>query len=615
MVIPDGSRPERPPKIEVSLDTSEHMQLARPIDRLAAAIIDIFVVLTPLFVLLSAPLKKGMMMSFILGAEPDFFLAIVFMTLLAGIVLIVYQTLSYHFMGTTIGKRALGLKLISVFSDQSTLGIWNLFLRSFVWVFGILCFGLPWLSVFSNVKRRALHDRVCDTIVVSTRGGAESPMLWERAMVRSVFSVLVALFSLSLLVQIQMVVSKMRMERSLASFMENQGAECEVVSHNFSEELDLDHARLKKAMTLYAAGMADKSCLEAEVEREIAQQIPVAPITYLAQAFVYADEADISNSYLDEVCEVAPSSPECAMSRLVSNWSDEDWDGVEQILNTSPFGSGYLEVWGVRHYMKQAQYDKALVMLDQLAGYRELADFSLVQRVKGLFNVYKEGEAIAALQQAQLILPEEEGRDLSAWVCAQQLQKGCGALNGSACQQAKPANNVLDINFELPAQSLMSVLAMECKNPRDVDYLTFSEVSADSDWRTFFLANLKRQREDRGASAELFARVVGSSSAPDILRIEATRRWIRFANPQQMNRMVDLWHQFDNREVWVKAGNLLLSRLAEQKNFEQALNVARNLLTWQSLSPQASAVLGGLNLESGKQTPVRKPASPKPGGP
>ncbi len=47
-------------------------------------------------------------------------------------------------------------------------------------------------------------------------------------------------------------------------------------------------------MTLYAAGLADRECLEAEVEREIALQVPVGPVTYLAQAFVYADDAEVS---------------------------------------------------------------------------------------------------------------------------------------------------------------------------------------------------------------------------------------------------------------------------------------------------------------------------------
>src|SRR5437868_15209151 len=97
--------------------------------------------------------------------------------------------------------------------------------------------------------------------------------------------------------------------------VEREIGACEVVSKNMEEESATEnedpHLRLSKAMTLYAAGLADRSCLEAEVEHEMAVQVPVGPITYLAQAFVYADDPETSNSYLDEVCEEAPSSVEC----------------------------------------------------------------------------------------------------------------------------------------------------------------------------------------------------------------------------------------------------------------------------------------------------------------
>ncbi|MGE0529039.1 MAG: RDD family protein [Bdellovibrionales bacterium] len=610
MVIPDWGVGPRPPKIELSYArTLAPEMLARPTDRLAAAIVDVFVLLTPIYILLSAPLKRWLTTSFILGAEPDFVVTLGAMGFLGGAIVVLYQTLMLYFFGTTVGKRLFDLEVVSMFEGE-TLSFWDFFIRSMTWVLEVFMLGLPWLAVFANNKRRPLHDRVSDSVVVThASSGVRAPARWERSLVRSLFAGFVAVITLAMMIQIHRTVEQLRMEQAFASLMERDTGYCEVVSDAAGEET-ADHARLKTAMALYAAGLADRSCLESEVERESALQIPVAPVTYLAQAFVHADDAEVSNSYLDEVCEVDAGTVECAMSRLVTSWSDEDWERVEEILENAPRGSGYLEVWGVRHYMKQARYIKALSMLDTLTGRRELSQFSLMQRVKALYNAYSDDEARVAFQQAFVALPEPDALDLSAWLCAQELQSGpkngCQAAEGVACRQLRQKDPGLEIHFDQPHLAMAQFLTLECKGRDAVDYLGFSETVRDEGWATFFRANLKRQREDKSASAALFAKVIASTSAPDLLKVESARRWIQFATPRQMERLVELWRDLESKEAWVKTGNLLFARLAEQNNSKLALIVARHLLTRESLSPRALETLTAL-VET--RSMERKPAA------
>ncbi len=594
MVIPDWTHKRRTSSMEVRLDTRElPLLLARPLDRLAAAIIDVFILLVPLYILLSAPLKRWMMTSFILGSEPDFLATILAMVLLAILILVVYQTVCHYFYSATIGKRIFDLRVVPMFAGEK-LGFWDQCLRSVLWSVELVCLGLPWLSVFSNPKRRPMHDRFCDTVVVTrSPAGVRGPLQWERNLVRGLFAALMLMLVLSATIQIRGALDKLKMEKSLAAIVDRDLGDCEVVSSSADEESIDPHNRLKTAMTLYAAGLADRSCLESEVEGEIAKQIAVAPITYLAQAFIYADDAEISNSYLDEVCEMAPGTVECSMSQLVTSWSDEDWPAVEEILKSAPKGSGYMEVWGVRHYMKQAAYVNALASLDLLLNNRELAEFSLAQRVKALFNFYKEPEAVAAFQQAVITLPPDQGEDLSSWVCAQQLQNGCVARTGTACMHAMPGAVTQEIDFERPAHALAHVLALECKGEQNLDYASFASAVKDPDWQMFFQANVKRQKEEKGGASELFGKLLKSETAPDLLKVEAVRRWVKFASPIQMEKLVDSWTDFSSREGWVKIGNLLFARLAEQKNPELALKVARHLANDEVLSPVAVKILAG----------------------
>jgi hypothetical protein len=505
--------------------------------------------------------------------------------------LVIYQTFSLSLFATTLGKRLFDLKVVSMFGER--LSVWDYGVRSLVWILELLLFGLPWLAVFSNSKRRPLHDRVSDTIVVSSgKAGLLSPSKHERALVRGVFVVFAGLCFFALVIQVHGVMEKLKTEESLASIMAKDNEQCEAVSRQRGDEGesggDSGHSRLETAMILYAAGLVNTECLESEVEREVRMQIPVAPLTYLAQAFIYADDAEISNSYLDEVCNVAADTVECAMSRLVNAWSDENWRQVESILRSAPLGSsGYLEVWGVRHYMKQAKYHEALGLIERFPDRSELRDFSLVQRVKALYSLSLKAVAEVAYQQAFVALPVDDGKALSAWMCAQELQYGCQALEGVACRHMDRAGNEggEGINFQLANEAMAQVLAMECG--AKVDYLKLSDATAEEKpWQMFFRANLKRQREDRSAAFDLFMKVVNSPDSPELLRVEAARRVMKFATPGQMKQLVARWNGLESREAWVRMGKMLLHHLGEQRS-ELATAVSRELLSAQAMAPES----------------------------
>lgn len=615
MVTPDWSAPKSQPKIkfEKTPTVIDPSQLARPLDRLAAVIVDVCVVLAPVYYLLSSPFRTWMTASFLMGSEGEFVSTVAGMFGVAVGLIVVYQTFLHYFFRATFGKMLFDLQVVPMFEGER-LSCWDCFIRAWFWVGEVFCLGLPMLAVFSNNKRRPLHDRVCDTLVVSrVAAGVAGPGKIEQVLVRGFFGLALSMALLFSLMQLRGLVDKLKADSAVAGLIERDAGACDVVNKNMEEnEEPKEHERLNMAMKLYAGGLADRTCLEAEVEREIASQTPVGPVTYLAQAFIYADDAEVSNSYLDEVCSDAADSAECHMSQVVSKWSDEDWEAVEESLNGAPTGSGYLEVWGVRHFMKQANYPKAISLLDSLLNERALSEFTMVQRVKALFNSYREPEAEAALMQAVTALPETEGKDLSAWVCAQQLQAGCAALEGNACKQVHAGEDrTTEIDFEMDNEALARILALECRNEGQVDYLSFAEAVNNEDWRTFFRANLKMQKQDAKASGDLFSSLILSPEAPDLLKVEAARRWSKSVDRKQIADLAEQWRDMPSREAWVKTGNILVKRAGEMGNSELAQKIARYLLNSDSLSPQAVAVLAGLPPAKAGKAPDRQPAESK----
>lgn len=611
MVIPDWSVSQkvRSPELHMTQGAAKSKwPLAKPSERMAAGILDLFVVLMPAFVLISAPLKRGLTASLIVGAESDFLLVSALMLALAIFTILFYQTFCIYRFGFTVGKRIIGLQVVSIFDDKQ-ISAWNSFLRAGVWTLESLGLGLPWLSVFSNDLRRPLHDRLSDTIVIRSqaRVGVGQPERWERSLVRGVYVIFILLFSLGGLIQIRALGEKMKIEHSLLSVANNNKdeSECEIVSQNVESEHE--HNRLNMAMTLYAAGLADRSCLESEVEKEVANQVPMGAITYLAQAFIYADEAEVSNSYLDKVCTEAPGSAECSMSQLVANWSNEDWSSVDSVLRSAPKGSGYLEIWGVRHYMKQAQYAAALKMLDELLSRREVMEFNVTQRVKALFNSYRETEAVAALKQAMVALPEDEGHDLESWVCSQQLQSSCTATESVACREVTKTDD-RQIDFDNSTEALAKVLTRECeRGASEVDYEKMASSTQDENWKTLFHANQLAQKSKNHAAAELYFRIAASESAPELIRVEAVRRLANSVTPAQAQDLIEIWNGFESKESWVKAGNFLFDRFALQRKQDSAYQVARPLMNFGSLSPKGMQLLSAMVEKPDRE--LRQPAS------
>jgi uncharacterized RDD family membrane protein YckC len=588
MVIPDwkSTRRLQGPISPSNAHASNHL-LARPTDRLAAVIIDLFVLLGPVFVLLSSPIRRQMTASFILGVDGDFIARIVSLLILAIILIVTYQGAMHHFFGATVGKMIFRLRVVPVFPD-GRLSWMSSLARGCVWVCELFLLGLPYLAIFSNSKRRTLHDRVCDSMVVSTSSEhALTPAAWERGAARGFLMACLGIFLLTGYLKTRHTFQELRDSGQFSGMiMDHKSDECEAVSDHVTDEVS-EHGRLQVAMSLFAAGQVDKSCLEAEIELEKLMHVAVGPLTYLAQAFVNADDAEISNSYLDQVCEDAPDSIECSMSMVVSQWSDENLDEVENTLGKAKKGSGYLEVWGVRHFMKQGQYREALELLDVLSTHREVAEFSLVQRVKALYNSYLDKEARVALAQALPSISPDEAADISSWMCAQDLQQGCDSLKQLSCSVVDLEQTELnEIDFDRTSEALSKVMALECHDEKKLDYSSFEASVQNEDWKHFFEANHSIQKGDRETSFDQFQDILDSKSAPDMLKIEVFRRVAKFANNQQLRSIHDTWQRLENHEAWAKAGNILLTRYVEQNNSNAAMAMSKDLMSSGALAPE-----------------------------
>lgn len=138
--------------------------------RLAAFLLDMLV-LVACFALFFTLAGLQLLLSSDFGEiDPPDWSLITFVTIVAGFFPFVffplYFIVPWAFWGQTIGKMALGIKVLR--PNGQRVGIWRAALRLVGYFFSTITLFAGFVMAATNPQKKALHDRLADTIVVET---------------------------------------------------------------------------------------------------------------------------------------------------------------------------------------------------------------------------------------------------------------------------------------------------------------------------------------------------------------------------------------------------------------------------------------------------------------
>ncbi len=589
MVI-DAYQP-RSPKLPSDGDGEPKFKIDQPVmatpwDRLAATVIDWLLVLTPILVVVGAPLKRVMIEALVLDSQSPFARAMIISALSGLLVVLLYQSLMTYFYGGTLGKLAFGLRVVDVWTHKApTLGA--SFVRSVALISEVLLAGLPWLSIFANVRRRAIHDRVSDTVVISTkRPGSLAPGIMEATFIRGVHSAFLAIFALCVTVVGVNFLKSAESEDTVLNWLESgkdDSPRCEEVTEALAEEpqtMQIEE-RLELAMELFAAGIVDQACVQQEAEWVMNQPEGETPLAYLAKAFATADNSELSNAYLEKACELGPVSESCLMTSIVQKWSEDDWDKVAELFSALPTPSSvHVSIWKVRYFMKQAKYEQALHVINQLAGRASLASYLVPERAKALWRANQfEQSRLVALTGFET-LHGTERLNLAGWMCYEEMAKQCSEHEPSACETfVKEANNQSDTELQPTGWMAMILLKEKCQNRAALsEYADLKEASENTPAEKLIKALELWSQGDELSAKKAMTDLFEDSKLPEPIRNEGLRRLVVWSKESEdMTPWIDQWQSLKpghRRTV----GPVLFRALRAKGRLAEALNVGWQLL-------------------------------------
>ena len=445
-------------------------------DRIIASMIDISF-LSLLFLLLLSPFKKKLLIFQITDQPYHFFILFTLTALILVFSGLLYRVIFTITKGGTPGKLLVGLQVVNIWSGNP-LTVFNVIVREFFWLLDTALL-VPHLGLFAHHQRRPLHDRIADSIVISTKGRfANAPSSIEYLLSRTALFVFSCCVCFGLIFYSYSYMIQSIQEKNLLEFLGSHKGYCEAVSDAeatwpYSDPIV---SRLEIALTLHSAYLIDNQCLDLEIQNAFYNNEDL-DLAYLANAFITLNQSSLSDEYLKKTCQIAPDTQACSLSQIITLWTEKDWKTASQIFHsldhkkTSPF----MKVWAIKHFERVKEFDAEVKMIEQLWHIKPLKEYLMSHRVAALWGLRKKGEARIAFQSALQILPVEDSLKLSSWYCLQQLKENCTDQIISDCGDF--ANTIRDDSSFLESSlfSLAYIKINVCSRGDELDYIALED--------------------------------------------------------------------------------------------------------------------------------------------
>lgn len=576
MVIPDysiGANPPCAPKPEETF-----CYTARPADRACAQVIDLAIFLLPLILVVSAPIRKHLTQSVLVGFDTGIFLNTFLMATLCLLTVTFYQTVAVAIWGTTIGKKFFHLKVVDVWTGR-TPDIFRCLLRAVGTQMGWLFCGLPFLTVCSNNRRRAFHDLISDTEVISESPTRVSiPSTSEVLMVRTIYAAALGIVLTVFTANFIGLIHDMQSETSMNMVFDPSSSSCESVDQAMGK-WPSKASRLQVSMSLYAAGLIDKPCLAAEVDAVRDSSADRTSLYYLASAFAHDDDRTISDAYLNEVCKLSPDSNDCRMSRIVTAWAEKKWTRVDHLFSGFKATSVSTKIWAIRHYLRQGQVETAYRWIESITPNRALASYLQIERTKALWKMERYPEAKTAATQALETLPTAGQAELASWMCVKETARDCSEARSVSCRMVSEPSRSLKVSAAGDdLWTLARLRTDECgRLSSSVNYSRYRGKSSSSAFHQLLRGAVKAQKREFVSAKQIFKKIFIDAKADPGLRAEAFRRYLQYAGPSEMTSLVKSWKGVESKSLQRDTGDRLFAKLIEVHQVPQAIEIGRQL--------------------------------------
>ncbi len=372
-------------KSEAMNSAESQYGLASPADRIAAGILD-FSLLIPVVQLVQAPVKRWIFES-ILFDELSYITTyrvlnlIIFLSLLT-----FYMSLSIYWRGQTLGQFFIKIRVISY---HGQLSLSQAFLRSVTLLLQIIPFGYPFLALWTHPLRRPIHDRVSDTLVISSLSQEGLAPQISLLKIKFAFSFVVLLF-----LTVGVISKPSKTLKDELNFLISE--QCK----------DNEDQTLADMVELFIADKVSSSCLEKKAKALIWKDEDKT-LAHFAVALALNKDKKKSDLYLSQSCLKDDPYPDelCIFVDWLKTQSLGTLDDPSSVYSLA-YGEGtfdFIKIFVTAHLRMDRRYSEMEPILKTISKKSHLKNLHLKLSFHALLGQGKLQEAYWLMKSSRLI--------------------------------------------------------------------------------------------------------------------------------------------------------------------------------------------------------------------
>lgn len=362
-------------------NTINHYRGALVLDRVLSVLID-FLIFSPLIGLMLSGVIRNLK-TYLLYNENSNEATLLWFFIIGAVVLssAILQVVLTTIFGGTPGQKFLSIEVKAMNPQgEFTLkpSIAQITLRIIFWWISFLTLGIVFVEILGHTKRRAIHDRVSETAVVSFGKYYDSgPLAVETKFISSwlqVFSTLVFCF---------LIVGMTKFYNSIrdGEYSQNQL----IQKQNHCSDLDdqvYGEKRADQLLALLKSDEAKSGCVTSEAENLIWTSNHILNswgYLLLSQMNDLGDHKE----YVSKVCEGAQGSEPCLLSQFLSSQDQARGD----LLRSKGLGTVSSRVLLLEEELSRKNYSSVFSLLNDLKSEKYLARYIEKVNVKAVWEV------------------------------------------------------------------------------------------------------------------------------------------------------------------------------------------------------------------------------------
>ena len=411
MVIRDLSFSETSPQrnYQAPAAVTPQVPLAPVTDRFIAFVLD-FLILSPVVSFCVAGILRNLKTVLLLNAESEEAVVIwaLFVVGIVGISSLI-QAFFIYFWQATPGQKFLQLEVVAYpqrLSAEHKLTFAQSFLRPLGWWLGTLLMGVPFLEILGHPLRRAFHERVSDTLVISHKHDpVDVPLAVET---RYISSTLWIFFGFMFVMGIALMGKAYK--TALLEGLAGKNTYSQAYCPSIPNEQYQGQKRLDLALSLYLAGEVDEACVHTEAQKAVwTLQGEDKALGNLAMSII-SEDAKEAASYGDLACAEGEKSEACAISKYLQSKDQSRGN----LLRRAGLGLVSSRLLLLQDSMATANYASAVGLIKDLENESPLQTFLNKNLVKAAWilnaEVAKKGTRVPASSDEAQILQEFKKR-------------------------------------------------------------------------------------------------------------------------------------------------------------------------------------------------------------